>query len=185
MNESGFPEGWCRKSQSELLGESHPWWMITHGQGNIQPPNHTLIRVSPTLSRPRVTGTSDLEARAEIRTVLSRCWLRGTSSPFLFLGRKDHLLYISGTCTFCLSPLCEKFHYDEASALEMLTFASSCFWSFENKVFARDVTVGHTPPPWYSPGCKGHFPYTPAGIMTFPGQEPEAHRTTLPRPSTV
>lgn len=101
------------------------------------------------------------------------------------LGRKDHLLCISGRCTFCLSPLCEKFRYDEASALEMLTCASSCFWSFENKVFARDVTVGRTPPPWYSPGCEGHFPYTPAGIMTFPGQEPEAHRTTLPRSSTV
>lgn len=183
MNESGFPEGWCRKSQSELLGESHPSWMITHGQGNIQPPNHTLIRVSPTLSRPRVTGTWRPEQRSEQYWADAGSVERALLS--FFLGRKDHLLCISGTCTFCLSPLCEKFHYDEASALEMLTFASSCFWSFENKVFARDVTVGHTPPPWYSPGCERHFPYTPAGLMTFPGQEPEAHRTTLPRSSTV
>ena len=155
-------------------------WSLT-GSEIIQPPAHALlISIPTTSSRPRVTGTMCLEVRTEVRMVLSRCWPHGQAllPSSWVVGKISHC--ISGRSTLCLPPLSE-ISFDEASALEMLTFASRCCWCFGNKVFAWDMTVGHKPSPWYSLGCKGHFPYTPAGIMTFPDQGPEAHRTTLPR----
>ena len=155
-------------------------WSLT-GREIIQPSAHALLISIPTISsRPWVTGIVCLEVRTEVRMVLTSCWPRGQALLPFFLGsRKGQSLCISGRSTLCLPPLSE-ISFDEASALEMLTFASRCCWCFGNKGFAWDMTIGHNPSPWYSSGCRGHFPYTSAGIMTFPNQGPEAHRTTFP-----
>lgn len=157
--------------QSSLVSHILCEWSFLGKEIHSLPAYTLLISISSIWSKSRITGTLGLKARTKIRGVSRRCGLHGTGFFLFLFGGKDQSVHCH-RCTIFLPLLFEKIHYDETLAMEMSTFASSCCYSSENEVFMRNVTPGHTSSPWYCQSCKWHFPYSPASIVTFPGQGP-------------